>query len=283
MPDLSPLERVLARATAGDGPVIAHLALVPDVVRTGFPTLDRVLGGGVRRGDLVVLAGDAASGKSALALAAALRAAADGHTVAHLSAEGAPERVLERALAIESRVSLDELRAGLLEPEQRAAVGAAALRLREQAPAVEPMPAGGVPAVADALRRHLDLELAVVDPLGALVVPGMPLPDALALAVRQLKALALELQVAILLTAPLAVPARGRPDPRPTLEDLGAAGALASEADVVLGLFREEMYQADRGIEGATELHVLKNRHGATGYVDLYFYKKWVRFEDMVD
>ena len=283
MPDLTPLERVLARATTGDGPVLAHLALVPDAVRTGFPTLDRMLGGGLRRGDLVVLAGDVASGKSALALAVALRAATADHITAYLSAEGTPERVLERAVAIESRVSLDTLRGGRLEPEQRAAVGAAALRLRERAPAVELLPAGGVPAVADVLRRHLDLELAVVDSLGALAVPGLALPDAHALAVRQLKALALELQVAILVTAPLAAAARGRPDPRPTLEDLGALGALAGEGDVVLGLFREEMYQADRGIEGATELRVLKNRHGPTGYVDLYFYKQWVRFEDMVD
>jgi replicative DNA helicase len=43
------------------------------------------------------------------------------------------------------------------------------------------------------------------------------------------------------------------------------------------------MYQADRGIEGATELLVLKNRNGRTGYVDLYFYGAWLRFEDMVE
>jgi replicative DNA helicase len=51
----------------------------------------------------------------------------------------------------------------------------------------------------------------------------------------------------------------------------------------VLALFREEMYDSSRGIEGATELLVAKNRNGPTGYADLYFYKQWMRFEDMLD
>jgi replicative DNA helicase len=58
---------------------------------------------------------------------------------------------------------------------------------------------------------------------------------------------------------------------------------VKQHSDVVLGLFREEMYEPSRGNEGATELAVLKNRSGGTGYVDLYFYSKWLRFEDMLD
>ncbi|HEX5581595.1 MAG TPA: DnaB-like helicase C-terminal domain-containing protein, partial [Gemmatimonadaceae bacterium] len=80
-----------------------------DTVASGFPTLDQMLGGGARRGDLVVLAGDTSSGKSALALAVALRASEAGHVTHLLSGELSPERVLERALAIEARVSVDEL------------------------------------------------------------------------------------------------------------------------------------------------------------------------------
>jgi replicative DNA helicase len=52
---------------------------------------------------------------------------------------------------------------------------------------------------------------------------------------------------------------------------------------VVLGLYREEMYDPGAGIEGATELMVVKNRNGPTGFVDLYFYQRWMRFEDMLD
>jgi len=51
----------------------------------------------------------------------------------------------------------------------------------------------------------------------------------------------------------------------------------------VLGLFREEMYGGGQAVEGATELLALKNRGGPTGYIDLYFYKQWLRFEDLLD
>ena len=58
---------------------------------------------------------------------------------------------------------------------------------------------------------------------------------------------------------------------------------MKERADVVLGLFREGMYDSARGIEGATELLVRKNRNGGIGYADLYFYAQWMRFEDMLD
>jgi replicative DNA helicase len=52
---------------------------------------------------------------------------------------------------------------------------------------------------------------------------------------------------------------------------------------VVLGIFREEMYRPGHGVEGATELIVAKNRNGPTGFVDLFFYPRWLRFEDLLD
>ena len=76
---------------------------------------------------------------------------------------------------------------------------------------------------------------------------------------------------------------RDRPDQRPTLDDFGGQGAIRQQADVVLALFREEEYAASPHVEGAAELHVLKNRGGPKGFVDLYFYKQWLRFEDMVE
>src|SRR3989449_3739326 len=76
-----------------------------DTVPTGFPSLDRILGGGVRRRDLVVLGGDVGSGKSALALGIALRVAQQegGVGVAFFSGEMDEERLMERALAVEGR------------------------------------------------------------------------------------------------------------------------------------------------------------------------------------
>ena len=67
------------------------------------------------------------------------------------------------------------------------------------------------------------------------------------------------------------------------LTSFGALGSVKQHADVVLCLYREEMYNPGGGVEGAAELLVTKNRNGPTGFVDLYFYNRFLRFEDMLD
>lgn len=253
-----------------------------DTVATGFASLDRWLGGGIRRGDLVVLGGDVGSGKSALALAMALRMSQAGTSVAFLTGEMTAERVMERALAVEGRVRVDELRTGKLDDMARAGVGAAAVRLRDCPPRVEPLPSASLDAMR-ARVRELDCQVVVVDSLQSLALGSGPQDELLASAVRALKAAALDMDVTVLVTAQLTRWERGRPDPRPTLDDFGALGAVKQHADVVLAIYREEMYAPGFGVEGATELLVRKNRNGTTGYVDLYFYKQWLRFEDMLD
>ena len=273
----SPLADVVRRVDATtDG------APAPGTIATGFPSVDRLLGGGLRRGDLIVLGGDVGSGKSALALAIALRTAEEGRTSAFFGGEMSVERMFERALAIEGRARVDDLRRGTLDDRTRAAVGAAALRLQRTAPHVLALPAGGPDALGDELRRTLDLDLALVDPLQALSSGTRPMAEEWAESARQLKRLAVELDVALLVTSALPALSVERKDTRPVLDDFGALGAIKQHADVVLALFREEMYATD-GAEGATELIALKNRNGPTGYVDLYFYKQWIRFEDMLD
>jgi len=255
-----------------------------DTIPTGFPSLDELLGGGLRRGDLVVLGGDTGSGKSALSLAIALRVSGTGRGTLFLTAEMEAERVLERALAIEGRARVDDLRRGTLDEEARAGVGAAAVRLRHNTLQVERAPA---PGTADVIRERIsearEVQLAVIDPLQALGLAAASREEALANAVQQLKVLAMDQHIAIVLTAHLPAMDRARKDPRPQLDDFGTLGAVRQHADVVLGLFREEMYQAGNGVDGATELILLKNRNGGTGYADLYFYKQWMRFEDMLD
>jgi replicative DNA helicase len=276
--DISPLARVMRLVDE-----VADGAPSPDTVRTGFPSVDKLLGGGARRGDLVVIGGDVSSGKSALALAMAVRAAQGSRNAAFLTGEMGVSRVLERTLAMEGRVSVDDIRNGKLDDAARSALGAAAVRMRELLPHVDRLPTGGVAALGDELRRLLDLELAVVDSLQSLATGARSRVEELAVAIRELKSLAIDLDVAIVVTTQLPALQRDRNDLRPRLGDYGALGAVAEYADVVLGLFREEMYDTARGIEGATELIVNKNRSGGTSYADLYFYKKWMRFEDMLD
>src|SRR3982751_1752487 len=275
--DISPLSLLLGRVDA-----VADGATPIDTVPSGFPSLDKLLGGGLRRGDLIVLGGDVGSGKSALALAVALRVSQQQRSVLFYSGEMNVERVLERVLAIEGRTRVDDLRRGTLDEATRASVGAAAVRLRDELPIVARVPPGGIEAIGEEISSLRTVELVVIDGLDALL-PGLrDTEEEEGAVIRALKRLALDARTAVLVTAPL--PHFGtRDDLRPTVDDFGARGAVKERADVVLGLFREGMYDGARGIEGATELLVRKNRNGGTGYVDLYFYEQWMRFEDMLD
>ena len=276
--DLSPLSRLVQRVdAAADG------GATGDSFTTGFPSMDKWLGSGLRRGDLVVLGGEVGVGKSSLALAMALRMAQAGVNAAFFTAEMTVDRAMERVLAIEGRARVDDIRNGALDEFGRVAVGAAAVRLRDRAPIIEILPPGGVQTLGDALRRTLDLQVAYVDPLQALTLGNRVHAEELAVAVLGLKTLAIETGTVIVATADVPGLTPDRSDPRPALGDFGALGAVKQHADVVLGLYREEMHAPGTGVDGATELLVLKNRNGGTGYVDLYFYKQWLRFEDMLD
>jgi replicative DNA helicase len=268
-------------ALLGQIDAIAEGAPDTDGIGTGFPSLDRSLGGGLRRGDLAVLGGDVGSGKSALALAIALRSA-ERHTVAFFSAEMTQQRLMERVLAIEGRVRVDELRQGSLDEMSRARVGAAAVRLRERLPRfgrLSTETAHGLPEDWEAAGVS---DLVIVDSIQGVGAGRRKLAEEQAAAVRALKALALDAGIAVLATAQLPL-LSARADKRPQLDDFGVLGAVKHHADIVLALYRESMYDNARDIEGATELLVRKNRHGGVGYVDLYFYAQWMRFEDMLD
>src|ERR1051325_9950622 len=121
--DISPISQVLSRADA-----VTDGARSPDTVPTGFVSVDRMLGGGLRRGDLIVLGGDVGSGKSAFALAVAMRAAQQGLKVTYFTGEMSTDRVLERVLAIEGRVRVDDLRQGSMNDVTRGAGGAGGAR-----------------------------------------------------------------------------------------------------------------------------------------------------------
>jgi replicative DNA helicase len=258
----------------------------PDTIPTGFASLDKLLGGGFRRRDLVALGGDVGSGKSSLALGIALRVAQQELGVALLSGEMDEERLMERALAIEGRVSMDELRSAQLNEQMRAGIGAAAVRLRGLPLSMLPLSGQDLETVVSRLERLGRLALVVIDYLQLVPPPAgihASQDEEMAVILRCLKTLALERQVVVLLVAQLPRYVPGRTNPRPHLDDFGHLGSVKQHADQILGLYREEMYHPGYGVEGATELLVAKNRNGPTGFVDLYFYRRWMRFEDMLD
>jgi len=255
----------------------------PDTVPSGFPSLDKSIGGGFRRQDLIVLGGDVGAGKSALALGIAIRVATSGRAVSYFSGEMDEDRLLERALALEGRVQVDEIRLANLADSTRAALGGAAVRLRDlplrfyslDGPNFETTLAPVVEAATP---------LVIVDYLQLLPPPGqrMTHEEDCAASVRALKSLAMARSIACLVIAQL--PLLGeRPDRRPRLDDFGALGSVKQHGDLVLGLYREDMYLRGPDVEGATELIIAKNRNGPTGFIDLYFHRQWMRFEDMLD
>src|SRR5437868_459700 len=192
-PDISPLSVLLSRVDAVTDGLTSR-----DTIACGFPSLDKMIGGGFRRGDLVVLGGDVGSGKSALALAIALRAAMH-HRSVFVSGEMLPERIHERALAIEGRARVDDLRRGSLSDATRAQVGAAAVRLRDHLPVIEASH-GGVADLPPLLDGLPDTELLVVDQIDGLGSTDRRMAEEGAAAIKALKSLALERRVAILAT-----------------------------------------------------------------------------------
>ncbi len=186
------LESVLGRIDATTPGTTAT-----DTVPSGVPSLVRMLGGGLRRQDLAILAGDVGSGKSALALGIAMRAARAGVPTLFLSGEMSPERVMERALALEGKATVDDLRQGRLDPIARAAVGAAAHRLRDVPLLLRPLLDETFGEVREALDVVPPRALMVVDSLQLTPSsrPAARLEERVALAVRALKALAVERDV----------------------------------------------------------------------------------------
>ena len=256
-----------------------------DTIPTGFGSLDKLLGGGVRRRDLILLGGDVGSGKSALALGIALRVAQQSVGVAYLSGEMHEERLMERALAIEGKVAIDELRTARMSEQTRAGIGGAAVRLRGLPIALLPLAGEDFDTAFEPLDSQRQIGLVVVDYLQLVPPPKARTTqdEDMALVLRHLKALALSRQIALLVVSQLPAFQTTREAKRPTLDDYGVLGAPKQHADVILSIFREEMYNPGGGVDGATELIVAKNRNGPTGFVDLYFYRRWMRFEDMLD
>ena len=271
----SPLSRVLARVE-----MVEPGTLDDTIVPTGFPSLDRATRGGFRRGDLVVLGGDDGAGASSLALGIALRCTPRALFV---TGEMREERLYERALAICARVELESLQLGVLSEEERARAAMIAPSVREWAPVADTLTHGGTDMLWTAHDRAPSAPLVIVDGIETLLARDFETADALAGILLELKRFALERNVVVLALSHLPGLDRTRPDKRPRLSDFGARGAAGVHADLVLGLFREEMYDGDIAVTGAAELALLKHRDGALGYVDLYFTAKWLRFQDVLD
>jgi len=248
-------------------------------IPTGFPTLDRHLRGGLRREDLVVIGGDAGIGTSALALGLALAAAESGVRTAVISTEGRAERLADRALGQLAAADPAELDGTELPDARRVEIATAAARLR----ALPLTMHAATSSLADELHEIAgpDWEVLVIDALEGLVLETSARAEAEAAWITRLKRAAVARGGTVILTTHLTGELSRRDDPRPLLRDFGADGAIAAQADLVLGIHREEHYRPDRGVVGAAEVLIVKDRGGPTGAIDCWFEAACRRFEDL--
>ena len=256
-------------------------------VPTGFHGLDLLLGG-LHKSDLIVLAGRPAMGKTSFALNIAEHAAiSGGKTVAVFSMEMSTQQLVMRHLCSLGRIGLQRLRTGNLRDEDWPRLTMAMNMLVEtnlfidETPALSPLE---LRARARRLKRSHDLGLIVVDYLQLMQVPGNKENRATEISEisRSLKALAKEIQVPILALSQLNRSVEQRTDKRPVMSDLRESGAIEQDADLIVFIYREEVYNQDTSRRGMADIRIAKQRNGPIGDFPLTFVGRYTKFENWV-
>ena len=255
-------------------------------VPTGFEDIDE-LTAGLQPADLVIIAARPSMGKTAFALNIGANVAKDGdRTVGVFSLEMAKEQLFMRLLTSEARIDSHRFRTSRLMERDYRTLSDALGRLTELRMHIDDTPAIGVLEMRAKSRRlkvEHGLDLLIIDYIQLMQGRGRfeNRTQELASISRSLKQLAKELSVPVVALSQLsrAPESRGRADRRPQLSDLRESGALEQDADVVMFIYREEMYERTPENEGVAEIIIGKQRNGPTGVVNLAFLKEQTRFE----
>jgi replicative DNA helicase len=258
----------------------------PSGIPTGFRKLDELLCG-LQPSDLVILAARPAMGKTSLALNIAMHAAKAGKSTGFFSLEMAKEQIAMRLLCAESRVDGHRMRTGHIGSKDwqklsQALADLSDLRLFiDDTPGVSPLE---MKSKARRLKSEQGLDLLIIDYLQLMRGGGRfeSRQQEISFISRSLKALAKELKVPLLALSQLSRAAEMRKeDHRPQLSDLRESGAIEQDADVVMFIYREEMYKKTEENRGIAEILVRKQRNGPTGEVKLVFFDECTRFETL--
>ncbi len=257
-------------------------------VPTGFTDLDSMTSG-MQGGDLIIVAGRPSMGKTAFSLNMAENVALDtGLPVAVFSMEMASTQLAMRMIGSVGRLDQHRMRTGKLEDEDWEKLTTALGRLNE-APIFIDEGAGlssfDVRARARRLHRQTGkLGLIVVDYLQLMAAPAGRQGENRATEIseisRSLKALAKELDCPVVALSQLNRSVEQRPDKRPVMSDLRESGAIEQDADVILFIYRDEVYNPDSVDKGTAEIIIAKQRNGPIGRVRLTFIGQHTRFEN---
>jgi len=264
----------------------------PDAVsglRTGFDDLDALLAG-LHNSDLVIVAARPAMGKTSFVLSLAQNIAIDHkHPVAFFSLEMSKEQLVMRMLCSEARVDNHRMRRGIVQKFEWSNLTRAANLLTGAPIFIDDTPGLSVlemRAKARRLKMERGLRLVIVDYLQLMQAPGRSenRQQEISQISRSLKALAKELDVPVIALSQLsrAVETRSA-NKRPMLSDLRESGAIEQDADVVLFLYREEVYDRDcaEDLKGVAEVIIGKQRNGPMGDIKLKFFHEYTRFESL--
>lgn len=259
-------------------------------VSTGFTKLDEMTSG-LHGGELVILAARPSMGKTALALNMAQHVAVRLNLpVAVFSLEMSKESLLTRLLCATARVDSHRYRTGYLNAEERRRLQAALVQLTEAPLFIDDSAGVNVMDMHAKLRRlqaEHKLGLVVVDYLQLMSSPRRVenrVQEVSAIS-RGLKLLAKELNVPMLVLSQLSrAPETRQGDHRPQLSDLRESGSIEQDADLVMFIFREEVYKRDReDLRGLAELLLAKQRNGPIGKIDLVFLHHLTKFENRAE
>jgi len=295
--DFVPIKNILDKYF--DVPPPPEVGATPKLphVGTGFHGLDNLLGGGMQRSDLIVMAGRPSMGKTSLALNIARNAALNqGACVAVFSLEMSRESLVQRLLSSEAEVNSRRIQMNMNTDEEERAIMEAQGKLSAAAIFIDDSPMLRVVEMrAKARRLHYErpIDLIVLDYLQLMQSEGRieNRVQELANITRALKALARELNVPLIAVSQLSRAVEGRPSHIPMLSDLRESGSIEQDADVVLFIYRDEVYFTPEEWEKnradlpypheMADLIIAKHRNGPIGQIKVRFKNALTKFDNL--
>ncbi|MBN1876286.1 MAG: replicative DNA helicase [Anaerolineae bacterium] len=281
--DLQPVREVVQRYYDRVEYLYAHRG-EPMGVPTGFRDIDRLLGG-FQRSDLLILAARPGVGKTSLMLTFALKAAEKNRTAAFFSLEMSAEQLVQRLVAQLSRIDAQRLRLGQLQDDEWPRFTEAIGHLSELPMYLDDTPSISVLQLRTKCRRlasERGLDVAFVDYL-QLMESDMRSDNRVqevSYISRSLKGLARELDIPLMTGSQLSRAVEQRADKVPVLSDLRESGSLEQDADIVMFIYRDELYHPETEKPHIADVIVSKHRSGPTGTVQLFFNNRLTQFAD---
>jgi replicative DNA helicase len=253
-------------------------------IPTSFSQFDK-MSSGLQKGDLLILAARPSMGKTALALNMALNTAQEGFSVGIFSLEMPAEQLILRILSSESGIPLQKIRNATISSEEWVELTNAAARLAELRLFIDDSAGLSIMDIRSKARKikaEHNVDLFILDYLQLLhsTQRHENRHQEVSEISRSLKGLSKELRVPILALSQLSRAVESRVDKRPMMSDLRESGALEQDADVIMFLYRDIVYNPETENPALTELIIGKQRNGPTGTVFLNFERDLTKFEN---